>query len=746
MSNVVSESINWDGREIYIETGRFAKQATSAVFLRCGKSSLLCTVVIDETIKESVNFLPLTVSCVYKSYASGKIPSGFFKREGKPSEREILSARVIDRTLRPLFPETFFNEVQIVCHVLSSDSDADSDVLGLIGASAALLISGAPISQATACARVGYIEEKFVLNPPYAQLQNSRLDLLLAGGEDSVLMVESGADSLSEQVVLDAIEFGHQSLQPVIQMLHKFHAKMEGASNFEFSGPDIDKIYREVGLLSKKKFLSAYAEINKKTRAKKLEEIKSHILETLLKKDYPADLISCATKKYSRDLLRTKLLEGAERIDKRRNDEIRDIDITTDFLHKVHGSAVFTRGGTQSIVTTTLGTTEDEQITEDVDGEYRERFMLHYNFPSYSVGEVAPLRPPGRREIGHGKLAWRALRSALPDKEKFPYTIRVVSEITESDGSSSMATVCGSSLSLMDAGVPIKYPVAGIAMGLIKEDDKFVVLSDILGIEDYLGDMDFKVAGTTDGITALQMDIKIDGTSKEIINAVLKQARAGLDHILKKMSSALPAPRGSLKEHAPRIVSFVIDKEKIRDIIGTGGRTIREICESSGAKIDISQDGTVKIAAANDEVLSKANTMINDIVMDPEVGMVYDGVVAKVADSGAFVQFFGERWGFVHISEVKEEHVSSLSAVVKEGSKVKVLFRGFDRGRAQLSMKRVDQKSGELMASASRDASHGDRTRGTPRRNNKSAQAQRGSKPRNESGPANAKDRKPRFF
>jgi polyribonucleotide nucleotidyltransferase len=745
MSNVVSESINWGSKEIYIETGRFAKQATSAVFLRCGNNSLLCTVVIDEAVKEGVNFLPLTVNCVYKSYASGKIPSGFFKREGKPSEREILSARIIDRAFRPLFPETFFNEVQVVCHVLSSDSDSDSDVLGLIAASAALLISGAPISQVAACARVGYIEEKFVLNPSYGQLQGSGLDLLLAGSESSVLMVESAADSLSEQVVLDAIEFAHQSLQPVIQMLHRFHDKIGRASNFEFSNPDISGIYTAIKSLSKKKFLSAYAEPNKKIRTKKLGEIKSYVLETLLKEDYHADLINCIIKKYSRDLLRARILEE-ERIDKRRSDEIRDIDIVVDFLPKVHGSTVFTRGGTQSIVATTLGATGDEQITEDVDGEYREHFMLHYNFPSYSVGEVTPLRPPGRREIGHGKLAWKALRSVLPDKEKFPYTIRVVSEITESDGSSSMATVCGSSLSLMDAGVPIKHPVAGIAMGLIKESDKFVILSDILGIEDYLGDMDFKVAGTNDGITALQMDIKIDGLNKEIMSAVLKQARAGLNHILKKMSNVLSAPRNSLKEYAPRIVSFVVDKEKIRDIIGTGGRTIREICESSGAKIDISQDGTVKIAAANDEMLSKANSMIDNIITEPEIGMVYDGVVVKVADSGAFVQFFGERWGFVHISEVKEEHVSSLSAVVKESSKVKVLFKGFDRGRAQLSMKRVDQKSGELIASASRDAAYGAKARGTPRKNNKFVQAPRGAKPRNENDSINEKDKKPRFF
>ncbi|AHC39155.1 polyribonucleotide nucleotidyltransferase [Ehrlichia muris] len=701
MFNLIRRSAEWGGNTLILESGKIARQASGAVMVSYAGTTVLATVVVGKT-KEPVDFLPLTVQFVAKSYAVGKIPGGFLKREGKPSDRETLISRLIDRSIRPLFPAGFYDEISIVCNLLSYDTVTPPEVTALIGATAALSISGVPFNGLVVGARVGYLpsEDKYLLNASADEMACSSLDLFLSGNEDSVLMVESEASELSESQMLGAIAFGHQNCQEVINLIKEFSSD-SGKMPVEFIPHDISSIVNYIESSYKENFSLAYANTVKKERVLKLEELRDKVLVEVTEK-YSADNIACnsqdiisALKTFERSLVRSKIVDTSSRIDGRSFDEIRGIEIEIDVLPKAHGSALFTRGNTQALVVTALGTPQDEQIVDDLDGDRRENFLLHYNFPPYAVGESAALRAPGRREIGHGKLAWRAIRYVLPEKSDFPYTIRVVSEITESDGSSSMATVCGASLALMDTGVPIKSPVAGIAMGLIKEGDKFIILSDILGDEDYLGDMDFKVAGTAEGITALQMDMKISGISIEVIEKALLQAKDGRIHILGKMNAVIQESRDRIKNHAPRIESIFINKDKIRNVIGSGGKNIRDICDKTGAKIEIIQDGTVMIYAVNNEAVEHAKNMIMDVVTEPEIGKVFDGTVVEIVKFGAFVNFLGGKRGLVHISEIKNEHISAVGSVVSLNDKVKVLVIGIDREHIQLSMRRVDQETGE---------------------------------------------------
>ncbi|MBV8939524.1 MAG: polyribonucleotide nucleotidyltransferase [Alphaproteobacteria bacterium] len=700
MFNITRKSIEWGGRTLTLETGRIARQADGAVLVTYGNTTVLCAVTAAKNVKPGVDFFPLTVHYQEKFFAAGRIPGGFFKREGRPSEKDVLTSRLIDRPLRPLFPEGFFNEVQVVCTLLSHDTENDPDILAMIGASAALTISGIPFMGPIAGARVGYIDGQYALNPTKQQLQDSKLDLVVAGTHRSVLMVESEAKELPEETMLGAVMYGHKQMQQVIAMIVSL-AEDCAKEPWSFENKlDNPALYGRIREMAETGLREAYGIVNKQQRVTKLAEVKTSVKEALKpaegEEGPDALTVSYLLKKVESDIVRNGILQSGRRIDGREVTNIRPIVAEVGILPCTHGSALFTRGETQSICVATLGTAMDEQIIDAIEGEYRQHFLLHYNFPPYSVGETGRLGAPGRREVGHGKLAWRAMHAVLPSKEEFPYTLRIVSEITESNGSSSMATVCGSSLSLMDAGVPLKRPVAGIAMGLIKEKANFTVLSDIMGDEDHLGDMDFKVAGTEQGITALQMDIKIDGITEEIMQVALKQAHAGREHILHEMTKALPAPRGDISPNAPRITTITVPKEKIREVIGSGGSVIREIVEKTGAKIDIEDDGTIQVAAVNDDQAKAAIDWIKGIVAEPEIGTIYTGKVVRIVDFGAFVNFLGSRDGLLHISEIADRRLEKVTEVLNEGDIVKVKVLEMDnRGKVRLSMRVVDQETGE---------------------------------------------------
>ena len=700
MFKIIKKEINWGGKKLTLETGRIARQASGAVLATYGETTVLCTVVASNEAKEGVDFLPLTVSYQEKTFAAGKIPGGFFKREAKPSDKETLISRLIDRPIRPLFPDNYFNETQVICTLLNLDKDTSPDVVAFIGASAALAISGAPMQATVGAAKVGYIDKKFVLNPSNSQLENSDLELVVAGTKEGVLMVESEVKELPEKTMLDAVMFAHKEFQDVIKFIETF-AKENEIIKIEYENENIDKILKDLKQKIEKGYLSdftkAYKEKDKSTRSNLLSDIRQKILEEFFSEDneeITENLVSSAIKKVEKELVRSNILKSGKRIDGRDTKTVRPIIAEVGVLSRVHGSSLFTRGETQALVVTTLGTSLDEQIIDDLEGEFKENFMLHYNFPPYSVGEANMLRPPGRREIGHGKLAWRAIKPLMPIKDKFPYTIRVVSEITESNGSSSMATVCGTSLSLMDAGVPLAKPIAGIAMGLIKEDKDFAVLTDILGDEDHLGDMDFKVAGTKDGITALQMDIKITSITKEIMEKALSQALDGRIKILSEMDKAITSSRKELNSNAPQITTIKIDPAKIKDVIGSGGKVIKSITEETGAKIDIDDDGTIKIASTDAEGGKLALEKVENITAEPELNEIYTGTVVKTMDFGAFVNFMGSKDGLVHISELTDRRVRRTTDVVKVGDKVKVKVIGFDnRGKIKLSMKSLKQNN-----------------------------------------------------
>ncbi len=692
------KELTWGGRALVLETGKVARQADGAVLATYGDTKVLCTVVAAKTAKPGIDFFPLTVNYQEKAFAAGKIPGGFFKREGRPSEKETLVSRLIDRPIRPLFADGFRNETQVICTVLSHDLENDPDIVALVGASAALTISGIPFMGPIAAARVGYVDGQYVLNPTAAELEQSALDLVVAGTIEGVLMVESEAKELPEDVMLGAVTFGHEAFQPVIKAIIDLAEKC-AKEPWDVPPPSAEaaaarKIFEDAGIVAA--LAEAYTNVVKQDRYARVGEVKVNAL-ALLGDDEPKRAAAAdVLKAHESDVVRGNILKTGVRIDGRDTRTVRPIEAEVGILPRAHGSALFTRGETQALVVATLGTGQDEQIIDALAGEYREHFMLHYNFPPYSVGEAGRMGSPGRREIGHGKLAWRAIHPTLPAKEAFPYTVRVVSEITESNGSSSMATVCGSSLALMDAGVPLPRPVAGIAMGLIKEADGFAVLSDILGDEDHLGDMDFKVAGTTEGVTALQMDIKITSITREIMEIALNQAREGRLHILGEMGKALTQAREAVSGNAPRITTMSIPKDKIREVIGTGGKVIREICEQTGAKIDIEDDGTIKVAAVDSEAAQRAIDWIRGIVAEPEMGVIYNGKVVKTVDFGAFVNFLGSRDGLVHVSELAPKRVEKVTDVVKMGDAVKVKVIGFDdRGKVKLSMKQVDQTTGE---------------------------------------------------
>jgi len=696
MFQVYRKELMWGGRRLTLETGKIARQADGAVLATYGETTVLCTAVASKSAKAGQDFFPLTVNYQEKTFAAGKIPGGFFKREGRPSEKETLTSRLIDRPIRPLFLPGFLNETQVVCTVLSHDLENDPDVVAAIGASAALTISGIPFLGPIGAARVGFIDGQYVLNPRLDEMPRSQLDLLVAGTMQGVLMVESEAKELSEETMLGAVTFGHQSFQPVIEAIIEL-AETCAKEPWPMAEPAANKAAVEARLRDAvgPQIDAAYRERGKQARSDLLDQAKS-AAATLFDNEADQALAYKLFKDLEKEIVRGAIIRDGHRIDGRDTKTVRPITCEVGLLPRAHGSALFTRGETQALAVATLGTGQDEQIIDALEGEYRENFMLHYNFPPYSTGEAKRMGSPGRREIGHGKLAWRAVRPLLPPKESFPYTIRVVSEVTESNGSSSMASVCGASLALMDAGVPLPRPVAGIAMGLIKEPDAFAVLSDILGDEDHLGDMDFKVAGTERGVTSLQMDIKIAGITEEIMRVALTQAKDGRLHILGEMGKAISSARAELGEHAPRIEVLTIPTDKIREVIGTGGKVIREIVEKTGAKIDISDDGTVKVASASGESIKAALNWIKSIASDPEVGTIYEGTVVKVMDFGAFVNFFGSKDGLVHISQLAANRVNKVTDVVKEGDKVKVKLLGFDdRGKVRLSMKVVDQTTGE---------------------------------------------------
>ncbi len=702
MFNIQRQEIDWGGRPLVLETGRLARQADGAVLVTYGETQVLCAAVARKTARKGVDFFPLTVNYQEKMSAAGRIPGGFFKREGRPSEKETLTSRLIDRPIRPLFPAGFHNDVQIICTVLSADLENDPDVPAMVGASAALALSGAPFMGPIAAARVGFADGACTLNPRIGELPEGDLDLVVAGTRDGVLMVESEARELSEEIMLDAVMFGHEQMQPVIDAIEALAARAGRDPWVLEEAGDHGPVQAFVDEVGGKGLRAAYQVREKQRRVEEVAAVRADVMEQA-GEEYDGDAVTAALKSLEKNIVRSAILETGTRIDGRDNHTIRPIDCQAGLLTRTHGSALFTRGETQALVSVTLGTTPDEQVVESLDGVARERFMLHYNFPPYSVGETGRMFGPGRREIGHGKLAWRAVRPLLPEAEAFPYTIRVISEITESNGSSSMASVCGASLAMMDAGVPLTRSVAGIAMGLIKEGDRFAVLSDILGDEDHLGDMDFKVAGTRDGITSLQMDIKIGGITEEIMQVALEQAHAGRLHILDAMEGALDSARPQMSAHAPKIVSMKIPVDRIREIIGPGGKIIREICATSGASVDVGDDGTVQIASSSQESIDTALNEINSIVAEPEIGAVYDGTVVKVVEFGAFVNFFGKRDGLVHISELVARRVRSVQDVVQEGDKVKVkVIDVDDRGRVRLSMKSVDQETGKDLAGQAR--------------------------------------------
>ena len=696
--------IEWAGRPLKLETGRIARQSDGAVLAQYGGTTVLATATAAKEPRVGIDFFPLTVNYQEKTFAAGKIPGGFFKREGRPTEKDTLTSRLIDRPIRPLFASGFKNETQVICTVLSHDMENDPDVVALIAASAALTLSGIPFLGPICAARVGYIGDKYVLNPMIDEMRESSLDLIVAGTADAVLMVESEAKELSEDIMLGAVMYGQKHFQPVLDAIVKL-AEQAAKEPWELKGDaSAEELTGKVRELAEADLRETYKIAAKHERRDGVAAVKLKVLEALVPADDDSGLgtrVSAAFKAVEKDVVRSGILATSKRIDGRDLSTVRPIVCEVGILPRTHGSALFTRGETQALAVATLGTGEDEQYVDALEGTYKETFMLHYNFPPYSVGEVGRMTGPGRREIGHGKLAWRAIHPVLPDRESFPYTIRVVSEITESNGSSSMATVCGSSLAMMDAGIPLSRPVAGIAMGLIKDETNFAVLSDILGDEDHLGDMDFKVAGTSEGVTSLQMDIKITGITEEIMKVALDQARDGRMHILSEMNKALNEARPELGEHAPRIETIHIPVDKIREVIGSGGSVIREIVAESGAKIDISDDGTVKIASANAESIRAAIARIKSITSEPEVGEIYQGKVVKVMEFGAFVNFFGPKDGLVHISQLAEGRPNAVTDVVKEGDMVWVKLLGFDdRGKVRLSMKVIDQSTGQELQKA----------------------------------------------
>src|SRR5579872_5948350 len=707
MFNVHKESFEWGGRTLTLETGKVARQADGAVVATYGETVVLATVVGDEAPREGVDFFPLTVNYQERYYAAGKIPGGYFKRERAPTERETLISRLIDRPIRPLFAEGYRNETQVVVQVLSHDMENDPDIVGMIAASAALTISGVPFRGPIGAARVGWINDQYVLNPPIDDMANSKLDLVVAGTAEAVLMVESEAQELSEQLMLGAVMFGHREMQHAINAIIRLAEK--SAKEPRQVPPDEHVAVREkLKSVAGKELADAFRIAEKHVRRDAIQAVRKKLAADFVgegEDKIAANTFSNLMHDVEGHVMRNAVLDSKKRIDGRDLVTVRPIVAEVGVLPRTHGSALFTRGETQALVVCTLGTAEDEQFVDSLEGTGKQTFMLHYNFPPYSVGETGRMGAPGRREIGHGKLAWRAIHPMLPKKDEFPYTIRVVSEITESNGSSSMATVCGTSLALMDAGVPIRKPTAGIAMGLILEGERYAVLSDILGDEDHLGDMDFKVAGTEDGVTSLQMDIKIAGITEEIMKVALAQAQGGRLHILGEMNKAIHGARTELGEHAPRIEQIKIPTDKIRDVIGTGGKVIREIVEKTGAKINIEDDGTVKIASADGESIKAALKWIRSLTAEPEIGEIYDGKIVKVMDFGAFVNFFGPKDGLVHVSELASQRVAKPADVVKEGQAVKVKLLGFDdRGKVRLSMKQVDQATGEDLSKKQAEA------------------------------------------
>ena len=707
MFDIHRVEIEWGGRKLTLETGQMARQADAAVYAQYGETSVLATVVAAKTPRAGIDFFPLTVNYQEKTYAAGKIPGGFFKREGRPAEKETLTSRLIDRPIRPLFVKGFKNETQVVITVLSHDMENDPDVLGMVAASAALTLSGVPFLGPIAAARVGLIGGELVLNPMIDEMQESELDLIIAGTQDAVMMVESEAKELPETQMLEAVMFGHKHFQPVIQAIIKL-AETAAKEPWDIQLADAGKYAAKVQEIAEADLNEAFSTKEKQKRNELVDAAKDKVLSEITIPDGDTNeqvLLAGAFKDLKSEIVRGNVVKTGQRIDGRDLKTVRSIVSQVHVLPRTHGSALFTRGETQALVVATLGTGDDEQFVDALEGTRKERFMLHYNFPPYSVGETGRMGTPGRREIGHGKLAWRAMHPIMPGPEEFPYTIRVVSEITESNGSSSMATVCGTSLALMDAGVPLKAPVAGIAMGLIKEGNDFAVLSDILGDEDHLGDMDFKVAGTEKGVTSLQMDIKITGITEEIMRIALDQARDGRLHILGEMGKALGSSRSELGEHAPRIETIKIPTDKIREVIGSGGSVIRSIVEESGAKIDIDDDGTVKVAAAKRESIEAALDRIKAITSEPEVGTIYKGKVVKIMDFGAFVNFFGAKDGLVHISQLAPGRPETVGDVVKEGQEVYVKLLGFDdRGKTRLSMKIIDQETGKEIPRAEGEA------------------------------------------
>ena len=688
MNETITREIKWGDQKLIIETGKIAKQATASTIVRYGDTVVMANVTAAKEPKVDLDFFPLTVSYQEKYYAAGKIPGGFFKREGRPTEFETLTSRLIDRPIRPLFPQGFKHETQVVLTVLSHDGETNADVVAMIAASSALTLSGIPFMGPIGGCRVGYDGENYVLNPKMNA--QTELDLVVAGTASAVLMVESEANQLSEEVMLGAVKFGHESMQEVIKVIINL-AEECAKDPWEFEYVENTDLLNSLKEECSKDIKKSYSIVDKMERHNSLNEIKSKIEEAYVdNSEVSMNEVMGYFKKIEKGIVRSQILEDKKRIDGRSLDEVRNISSEVSWLPRTHGSALFTRGETQAIVVATLGFGEDEQRIEALQGSYKENFMLHYNFPPYSVGEVGRMGATGRREIGHGKLAWRALRAVLPNKDDFDYTIRLVSDITESNGSSSMATVCGSSLALMDAGVPIKNSVSGIAMGLIKEGDDFAVLSDILGDEDHLGDMDFKVAGTKDGVTSLQMDIKITGITHEIMEQALNQAKAGRDHILNEMNKAIDTPRKELGPYTPRSEMIKVKRDNIGEIIGKGGATIKDIIEKSGAKIDISDSGNVKIAGTSQESIQSAIDLINSIIEEPEVGQVYEGTVVKIMEFGAFVNFFGKKDGLVHISQLSSERVDKVTDVINEGDIVKVKVIGFDKGKVKLSIKDVE--------------------------------------------------------
>jgi polyribonucleotide nucleotidyltransferase len=700
MFNDHKVEIEWGGRPLTLETGKIARQADGAVLATYGETKVLATVVSMKEPKPGLDFFPLTVNYQEKTYAAGKIPGGYFKREGRPSEKETLVSRLIDRPIRPLFADGYKNDTQIVVTVVQHDLENDPDILAIVATSAALTLSGVPFMGPIGGARVGYINGEYVLNPHVDEMQESKLDLIVAGTNEAVLMVESEAKELGEELMLGAVMFGHKGFQPVIDAIIKL-AESAAKEPRDFTAPDYSELEAEMLKIVGDELSVAYKNVDKQARYAAVDAVKAKVKAAFAPAEgedakYTSEQIGSVFKELQAKVVRWNILDTGSRIDGRDLKTVRKIVSEVGVLPRTHGSALFTRGETQALVVATLGTGEDEQYVDSLTGMYKEKFLLHYNFPPYSVGETGRMGSPGRREIGHGKLAWRAIRPMLPAKAEFPYTIRLVSEITESNGSSSMATVCGSSLALMDAGVPIAKPVGGIAMGLILEKDGFAVLSDILGDEDHLGDMDFKVAGTADGVTSLQMDIKIAGITEEIFTKALNQAKGGRLHILGEMAKAISGAREEIGEYAPKNETMTVPVDKIREVIGSGGKVIREIVEKTGAKVDISDDGTVKVSASESAKIKAAVDWIKSIASEPEVGTIYDGKVVKVVDFGAFVNFFGAKDGLVHISQISKEKVGKVSDVLHEGQMVKVKLLGFDdRGKTKLSMKVVDQQTGE---------------------------------------------------